>query len=226
MRLTPGVRHRGTSLLETFGLRVELPLSTPIAYKTDMSPLAVEILSSIEGCLASDPPKGVVCTHFGARSSGYNYPHAARLVWLLLERGHHVVSFSPTGMRDANLTEIDVAKITPTDSIEILRSLKTSFPRLSMITVNSIMWPISAALDITNLGLHTFWDGAIHQYLYPNIYVVTQHNYTTLSPSRLFLAPQAGYEERKSPDGMTLFTDYKPEYVVDSFDTMSTLLWT
>ena len=222
----PGVRHRGTSLLETFGLRMELPLSTPIAYKTDMSPLAVEILSSIEGRLARDPSKGVVCTHFGARSSGYNYPHAARLVWLLLERGYHVVSFSPAGMQDPNLTEIDVARITPTDSIEILRSLKTGFPRLSMITVNSIMWPVSAALDISNLGLHTFWDGAIHQYLYPNIYVVTQHNYTTLSPSRLFLAPRAGYEERKSPDGMTLFTDYKPEYVVDSFDTMSTLLRT
>ena len=220
----PSVRHRGTSLLETFGLRVELPLLTPIAYKTDMSSLAAEILASIQDRLARDPPRGIVCTHFGARSSGYNYPHAARLGWLLLKRGYHVVSFSPTGIQDANLTEIDVTKITPTDSIEILRDLKTSVPKLSMITVNSIMWPISAALDISNLGLHTFWDGAIHQYLYPNIYVVTQHNYSTLSPSRLFLAPQAAYDERKSLDGMTLFTDYKPEYVVDSFDTMSTLI--
>ncbi len=220
----PTVRHRGTSLLETFGLRVELPLPTPIAYKAEMSPLAAEILCSVENRLARDPPKGVVCTHFGARSSGYDYPHAIRLGRLLLERGYHVVNFSPTGTQDANLTEIDVAKITPTDSMEILRSLKTRLPRLSMITVNSIMWPVSAALDISNLGLHTFWDGAIHQYVYPNIYVVTQHNYSTLSPTRLFLAPHASYEERKSPDGMTLFTDYKPGYVADCFEAMSSLV--
>lgn len=221
----PAVRHRGTSFLETFGLRVELPLPTPIAYKTDLSPRAAEMLCSIQGCLARDPPRGIVCTHFGARSSGYNYPHAARLGRLLLERGYHVVNFSPTGMQDANLTEIDVVKITPTDSIEILRSLKTCFPRLSMITVNSIMWPVSAALDISNLGLHTFWDDAIHQYIYPNIYVVTQHNYSTVSPTRLFLAPHTSYENRKSLDGMILFTDYKPEYVADCFDALSNLVW-
>jgi hypothetical protein len=88
-----------------------------------------------------------------------------------------------------------------------------------MISVNSLMWPITAALGIANLGLHTFWDPAIHQYLYPNIFVVTQHLYPNLSPSRLFLAPYTTYQERKLVGG-TLFTDYKADYVADCLEWM------
>ena len=65
--------------------------------------------------------------------------------------------------------------------------MKSELRGLAMITVNSIMWPISAALEIPNLGLHVFWDGSVHQYVYPNLFVVTSHAYQTLSPSRLFL---------------------------------------
>lgn len=219
----PVVSHRGTSLLETFGLRVQLPIAAPIVYPSDMSSAAKAIVETIESRLGDAPPKGVVCTHFGARSSGYSYPHDARLVSLLLRDGFVVVSFSPIGLRHANLIEIDITQITPNDSVEILRSLKAGPVKLSMISVNSLMWPMSAALDIPNLGLHIFWDPTIHQYLYPNIYVVTQHLYANLSPCRLFLAWPATYEERRPPGGTTTFTDYNPEFIRDSFETMVAL---
>ncbi len=214
------VIHRGTSLLETFGLRVELPVPVPIAYKTEISDAGQEILTSILERYKADPPRGLICTHFGARSSGYDYPHVARLAWLLIQRGFRIISFTPTGLRSDNLTEVDITKLNVTDSIELLRALKAGIPTLSMISVNSLMWPISAALNIPNLGLHTFWDPAIHQYLYPNIFVMTQHLYGNVSPCRLFLAPITSYEEREPPNSPTKFTDYKPEFVADSLETM------
>ncbi len=214
------VLHRGTSLLETFGLRVELPIPVPIAYKAELSAAGQEILNSILERYTANPPRGVICTHFGARSSGYDYPHVARLISLLIQRGFRIVSFTPTGLGSENLTEIDITKLNVTDSIELLRGLKAAIPDLTMISVNSLMWPISAALNIPNLGMHTFWDMSIHQYLYPNIYVMTQHLYRDISPCRLFLAPITTYEERQPPGGPTKFTDYKPEFVADSLETM------
>lgn len=214
------VVHRGTSLLETFGLRVELPIPVPIAYKAEISAAGQDTLDTILERYREDPPRGLICTHFGARSSGYDYPQVARLAWLLIQRGYRIVSFTPTGLRSENLTEIDITKLSVTDSIELLRGLKAAIPDLTMISVNSLMWPISEALNIPNLGLHTFWDPSIHQYLYPNIYVMTQHLYRNLSPCRLFLAPITTYEEREPPGSPTKFTDYKPEFVADSLETM------
>lgn len=216
----PVVMHRGTSVLETFALRVELPVPVPIAYKTEMSSAAREVLDTVLEQYRADPPRGIICTHFGARSSGYDYPHVARLAWLLIRRGFRVVSFTPVGLKSDQLTEIDISKVSLTDSIEILRFLKQAVPKLGMISVNSVMWPVSAALNIPNLGLHTFWDMSVHQYLYPNIYLMTQHKYPTVSPFRLFLAPPSAYEERTSANGSTNFTDYKPAYVADSFEVM------
>jgi hypothetical protein len=215
----PVILHRVTALLETFGLPVDLPVAAPIAYKNEMSAEAGSILLSIRERIAAASARAVVCTHFGARSSGYEYPHADDLIGRLVRAGYMVISFSPTNTQSQYVIKIDVATITPGDTIEILRALRSSGTDVYMISVNSLMWPITAALGIANLGLHTFWDPAIHQYLYPNIFVVTQHLYPNLSPSRLFLAPYTTYQERKLVGG-TLFTDYKADYVADCLEWM------
>ena len=185
----PLVFHRATSLMETFGLPVDLPIPPPIIYATEMSAAASLYLLAIRDRIKIASPNGVVCVHFGARSSGYEYPHASRLVGQLVRQGYVVISFSPTGVTDDNVVDVDVAAVSLTNSTEMLRVLRSEYSRLFVISVNSLMWPISAALGIPNLGLHTFWDPAIHQYLYPNIFVVTQHLYEHLPPSRCFLAP-------------------------------------
>ena len=219
----PIVFHRATSLMETFGLPVDLPVPVPIIYASEMSVAAQGYVQTIRNRIESAALSGVVCVHFGARSSGYEYPHASRLVSQLVRQGYLVVSFSSTGVSDDNVVDIDVTKVSLTDSTEILRALKTDYSQLFVISVNSLMWPISAAFNIPNLGLHTFWDPSIHQYLYPNIFVVTQHLYEHLPPSRCFLAPPTALRERKLA-GNTLFTDYHPEYAIDCFNTMVAVL--
>lgn len=217
----PGVLHRMTSLLEAFRLPVELPVAKPVAYPTELSAGAGKVLDSIVARLKGATYSGVVCTHFGARSSGYEYPYADALVKRLLRQGFLVVSFSPIRVPHENLVEVDVTAITPSDTIEMLRLLQAQPSRLTMISVNSLMWPISAALNIPNLGLHVFWDPSLHQYLYPNIFVMTQHFYRTVVPTRLFLASPADYQERKAGRGNAqLFADYDPDFVATSFERM------
>ena len=218
----PVVYHRVTSVLETFGLPVDLPVPAPIAYPAVMSPAADALLSSIRGKIETTSPAGIVCTHFGARSSGYEYPHAADLIGRLIKLGFLVITFSRVDIQHYNLTQVDISQISATDSIEILRALTAESSFLFMISVNSLMWPITAALNIPNLGLHTFEDEAIHQYLYPNIFVITQFAHSQISPSRWFFAPPTSYTLRRLI-GDTPFTDYDPGFVIDCFQTMVSL---
>jgi hypothetical protein len=216
----PVIYHRVTALLEAFRLPIDFPIPVPIVYETKLSVAAETILESIRSRIRATDPEGVVCCHFGARSSGYEYPGTTQLISQLMKKGLLVINFSPAAVEGPSLIQIDVSTITANDSIEILRILKAEQSRLAMITVNSIMWPISAALDIPNLGLHVFWDGAVHQYVYPNLFVVTNHAYQTLSPSRLFLAAPGSYRTRRSTDERLEFADYKPEFILDSYEVM------
>ena len=91
----PVVFHRATSLLETFGLPVDLPVPAPIVYPAEISAAAQDISQRIHDRIEQVRPEGVVCLHFGARSSGYEYPHTARLAGQLARMGYLIVSFSP-----------------------------------------------------------------------------------------------------------------------------------
>jgi hypothetical protein len=118
--------------------------------------------------------------------------------------------------------DIDVTKIAPTDTIEILRELRAGPIPVAMVAVNSVMWAVAAGLDIPNLGLHILYDPVGHQYQYPNTYVVTPYAYPMTSPHHRFLTTAGQYRERESDLAGTLLTllDYEPDYVVDCFEQM------
>jgi hypothetical protein len=218
----PLVYHRATAVLETFGLPVDLPVPTPIAHEATMSAPAQALLSAILSRVETANPAGIVGTHFGARSSGYEYPDADDLIERLLKMEMVVVTFSKVDLRHDNLIQVDITQVSVTDSIELLRSLNTIPTPLFMISVNSIMWPVSATLGIPNLGIHTFFDPAMHQYLYSNIYPITHHINTQISPSRWFYPPDTAYRHRQMDSG-AWFTDYNSAYVIDCFRAMQSL---
>ena len=159
---------------------------------------------------------GIVCCHFDVRSSGYAYPNAAEIVHGLLDQGRFVISFSRLDIVEAGYLGIDIRDISVGDSIEILRALATEPMPLHIISVNSVMWAISAGLGIGNLGLHTIHDESIHQYLYSNTFVVSQHVYHRVPATRLFLAPRGSIRETANPAGGSL-TSYDPAFVLDCF---------
>jgi hypothetical protein len=213
----PGVQHRETSLFETFGLTVRLPVRGPLLYSgPGLTEPAAVLQTAIGRRIKTSSARRIVCCHLGARSSGYLYPEGEELLRRLLAENCLVIYFGTSGIADENLIDVDVATITPNDTILILQSLKNDAPSLCAVSVNSFMWPISAGLGLRNLGLHIFFDEGIHQYLYPNIFVITQHNYPRVSPSRLFLAPPGSYRESLSKTNINL-TDFDPEFVVSCF---------
>jgi hypothetical protein len=218
----PAAAHRVTSLYETFNLPVRLPVPVPLLESGELSAAASELLAQIvERARRNSAPAIVVC-HFGTRSSNYLWPRRDELVALLLKSGHVVVNFSACALSDPGLVTVDVGAITPSDTIELLRALKAGDDSVHLVSVNSVMWPISVALGITNLGLHIFFDPSIHQYLYPNIFVVTQHVYPRVSPVRLFLAAAEDHVERAQDTG-TAVTDFDPAFVFDCYTKMTAL---
>ena len=111
---------------------------------------------------------------------------------------------------------VEVGSITPLDSIELLRCLQGGPCPLLALTVNSVLWPITAGLGLPNLGLHIFQDPSVHQYVYPNTYVLTQHHYPMLSAGRVYTAPARTWRSRHTDGGLFL-TDFDADYVLDCF---------
>lgn len=215
----PDVCHRMTTLFESFGLKVRLPVSRPVVHKVPLSPNGAALLDSIRAAAGPEPAALVVC-HFDTRSSGYVYPHCDAVMLGLIEAGYRILTLTPTSLENSALVPIDVTRLTPNDTIELLRELKKDGHRLAILSVNSLLWPISACLDIPNLGLHIFFDPAMHQYIYPNIRVVTHHVYKRVPPHQLVLVTESrDFVERPSRASPTV-TDYAPGFVIEQFLAM------
>jgi hypothetical protein len=217
--IDPMAFHRVTAVLEAFNLPVRWPIPPPILEQEELSPAASAKLGEIRQCASRHSARAVVCCHFDTRSSAYVYPRGDDVVRGLTRAGYVVVAFSASGVSDASVVSVDVASITPSDTIGLLRMLKGDACPLYIVSVNSVMWPISAALGIANLGLHIFHDPSIHQYLYPNIYVVTRYAYPRVSPSRMFVAQYGASGEQRSESGTVLVT-FDARYVLDCFADM------
>jgi ADP-heptose:LPS heptosyltransferase len=214
--LDPIVPHRVTSLFDTFGLPPPWPVPVPLVPRQDLSARAQAVLDKIRAEARAFQASGIVCCHFDVRSSGYVYPNAAGMVRGLLDQGRFVIGFSRLDVAAAGYIGIDINEISVSDSIEILRALAADPMPLHIISVNSVLWAISAALGIRNLGLHTFYDESIHQYVYANTFVVSQHLYPRIPATRLLLAPKGSYRETANPAGGSL-TSYDPAFVLDCF---------
>ncbi len=212
------VPHRVTSLLRTFGLPGIWPIPRPLLYPEPLSEPARAILDEIRRRASDRASRGIVACHFDVRSSGYIYPFGEKLVRGLIAAGYFVVSFSRLGLVDDGLLVVDVTTITPNDTAGVLAALKSDPTPLRMVTVNSMMWAMSAGLDIPNLGLQNVRAAAMHQFLYPNISVIASSSLSHPSaPDRLFPAPSDSYTEDTSPAGLT-FVTYDPGFVLDYFD--------
>jgi hypothetical protein len=210
------VPHRVASVLQTFGLPQIWPVPRPRLYPEPLSAAAQNILRDIRQGAAACDARGIVCCHFDTRSSGYTYPYGERLVRGLIAAGYFVVSFSKLGIEDAGLCAVDVATISVNDTAGMLSALKSDATPLRMVTVNSMLWAMSAALDIPNLGLQNVHAAAMHQFLYPNISVITNRRHSLIPPELLFMAPDRSFTERQSGSGLT-FVDYHARFILECF---------
>lgn len=215
----PGAFHRVMSLLESFRLPARLPVPLPVLEPASLSETGAATLNEINERLIRQSSGPVVCCHFGTRSSNYLYPHRDEVVRGLVRSGYGVMTLSGTEVEDPSVVAVDVGQIAVSDTIELLRALKQSGCDIYCLSVNSVMWPLSAGLKIFNLGLHIFEDNTVHQYVYPNTFVLSQYYYPRLSPSRVFVAPERMFNDRTAENGLVV-SDFAPELVLQCFEQM------
>lgn len=213
------VWHRTTAVFEALSLPVPLPTPRPIVRPVPLTENGAALLRSVRDVLGEAPRRVALC-HFDTRSSDYLYPHGDLVIRGLIAVGWVVVTLTPTEMTAPELVVTDVTRLTPNDTIELLRALKHDGHTVGIASVNSVLWPVSACLEIPNLGMHIYPDDRIHHYIYPNIRVVSQYAYPRVPPHQLVLVrSRSDFAERPCPRAHTV-TDYAPEFVVAEFQAM------
>ncbi len=172
--------HRTASLFDTFGLpfneRKNFP--KPIFYFSKEIPAKVaDTLASIKK--NAKGTKGIILLklNFGE----YIYPEIDELVRKLIWDNYFVLSATKCGVVDPHFKMLD-KKFAFNDICQMLSLLKKEMP-LNIISFVSEFWPVSAGLDIPNLGLQYRKDFKLHNLYYLNTLLLTEIKYSKI-PSR------------------------------------------
>ena len=209
--------HRVNTLFKTFGFEKVNDIDlNPILYENYPTNKAKKIIKMIIERTKKRKELKIVFTHFFARSSMYSYRDRNVLIKLLSDNNYYVINFSDEEIILENVYNININEISPVDTIEILRTIKNHFQKISIISVNSIMWPISAGLGIENLGLHIFNDKLIHQYFYPNIYIISRYKYDKIPNNHLIICPESESYFEKNPMEILLI-HFDPKFIFNQF---------
>ncbi len=205
------IRHRVSSLFDTFGLPVPEQIPAPQMYFPAQFPTEAE--DYLERVRTGEThKKGIVFLQLDSRGSNYVYPHIRALALALIKQGYFVMSVTKGGPIDhADYLEINIKKLSINQTWQLLSTLKREFP-LYVISVNSVFWAASAGLGLPNLGLQHWIDKKVHNLWYPNIQVVTNHIYPLLPREKQIYAPLESYTRHNNK-----IIDYEPEWVLRWF---------
>jgi len=216
--ISDAVRHRTLTLFETFSFPVPKVPPLPLLHVPETPGGHIVGLKNKIKTLCADPKRtGIVFLQLDARSSNYSYPYSDKIAADLCQNGYIVISASRLTYQDPACFQLDFSQFSIVDSIHLLKLLKEEFgERLMLLTVASVFWSVSAALELRNVGLHHFLDAAIHNYWYPNIHVVTNHIYSSIPKASLSLAGKSDFTINKRG-----CADFKPEFALRCFYTIA-----
>jgi len=208
------IRHRVTSLFDTFGLSVPSNIPVPQMYfpKEFSVSAATYLEQARKGACGK---KGIVFLQLDSRGSNYVYPFIKDLARGLIREGYFVMSVTKGGpLDDKNYVEIDIKKLSINQTWQLLFTLKKEFS-LYVIAVNSVFWAASAGLGLPNLGLQHWIDKKVHNLWYPNIQVVTNYIYPLLPREKQIQAPPQSYTRHNKK-----IINYKPSWILSWFQEM------
>ena len=212
------VPHRVCSVFDYFGLKREWPVPVPnLSVRVELSEHVSELVSR---CLEKVAEGYKLCIlHLDARSSGYDYFQKKTLIERLVGLGFYVVSFTPCDVSRGHCQVVDLSVFTLLDSVDFLAALRdASTVEVHLICVNSVFWPISSALNIKLLGLHIFHDPSVHQYWYPNIYLMTPFISPKIPASRKYMVGDDDYVTEDK--GGHALLHYSPETIIDALNAV------
>lgn len=208
------VPHRMQTLFQTFSLPVPKVPPLPLLHLPETpGDHIVRLKNKIQKTCTKSKRTGIVFLQLDARSSDYSYPYSDKVAADLCKNGHVVISASKLTYQDSACFQLDFSQFSIADSIHLLKLLKEEFgDRLMLLTVASVFWSVSAALELRNVGLHHFLDDAIHNYWYPNIHVVTNYDYPHIPKASVSLAGKSDFTINNRGRA-----DFKPEFALRCF---------
>jgi hypothetical protein len=206
--------HRTHTLFETFSLPAPKSPPLPLLHLPEKPADHVSrLISKIRKTYAASKRTGIVFLQLDARSSNYSYPYADKLATDLRENEYLVISASKLTCRDRACFELDFSQFSIIDSIHLLKLLKEEFGnRVMLLTVVSVFWSISSALELRNVGIHHFRDDAVHNVWYPNIHIITHYEYPTIPKASMSIAGKSDFKINGQG-----YADVRPRCVLDSF---------
>ncbi len=208
------VRHRNHALFETFSLprptKWLLPL-LDLPEKNNENVLS--FLNRIKNAFIQSKSIGVIFLQLDTRSNQYSYPDTDQLIESLCEKGYLIVSVSKNNSKHPACMTLDISNFPIWDSICLLKSMKTQFQdKLFLVAVSSVFWSVSAAFQIPALGIHHFCSKDMHNYWYPNIFVIAPTENPVIPYDKIFLANVSDYI--LNPRGQC---DFLPSYISQCF---------
>ena len=211
------VRNRSAQMCRDYGL--EAPATTiPIVGETPAPSEAVDFfLKQVAVKTTSNPYCGIVFLHLETRSSNYTYPHTQSLIKRLSDCGYVVISITSIGRQSDGHFEIDIKKTKFGESVKILQSLSTIYgDAVTMITTPSVFGAVSSGLGIKNLQLQHRHDLGLRSLWYPNLTIMTPHDYPAIPEENIALTPSDAYEV--NPAG---YIDYTVDHIMQVFKKIS-----
>jgi len=215
---SPAVSHRMRTLFETFSLPQPKDIPLPLIHlPPSPSDHVLRLMNTIKKSCVDLDKKGLVFLQLDQRSRNYSYPYTDALAAGLCERGYFVVSASKTNYRNSACLELDLNKFSIIDSIYLLKLFRKDLAeRLFLLTVTSVFWSLSAALEIPNLGIQHRYDDWVHNVWYPNTRIIAHYDYPAIPGHGIFLAGKAHFTMNSVG-----YADFKPEFVLQCFDKFS-----
>lgn len=218
-RFAPYINSRYSTLCETFGLNPEKITRPPLIYDYPISNQVQNLFNEIKECYQQTKAKAVVFVQLSSRSSNYLYDHKNELIKKLLENNFIVVSVEKTDIKSPRYFEIDIKIFNICESISLLELLNKNI-KTYCLTLVSLFWSVSSALNIPNLGMQHKDDPNMASVYFPNLFVLTHRKYNEIPSSRQFVAQEGDYSfsfDKK------LFYDkwvYNYDFVYECFKTM------
>ena len=210
----PSVKSRHINLCENYNLKRPLIASKPIIYTDyEFSEAGRALFEKIKTKYETNNYKGIIWLQLNSTCFRYHYIYDNALISSLTENGYLVVCVDSNNTVNNSCITIDTTQIDIKDSIKLLAELNKLYP-VFCTGVISCFCAISSGLNIPNLVMQMCYDGQIESVTHPNIYLVTNEEYSCLPSSRQFIPSEDDYIKTNH------FFNYKPEFIIKCFNYM------
>jgi len=214
---SPQTLSRDDALSDTFCLERSALVPLPIIYSIPALDHVKKTFEKILEMIKRRNLQGVVWFQAKSTHARIILNNGETLASKLIDAGYFVISVDPLDMDNECCLSLNLDQFRITDSIRLLQLINERI-KTYCISMSSCFMSISSALDIPCLVIAAWYDSCIKTVYYPNLFVITNVPYYSVSRMQQFLASEETFEI--AHNGHHEFCQYKPNYLFECFQKM------